>query len=123
MYSLNISSHGGYCCGMRHIYRFSPVLPDGAVLTEEVLRSALETAINRLMVPQKKGFNLLMEVVLNDTQLVEQKCLAPILKEFGFKLVTRFLNSNSGSWCNVFHLETAPEQAKFKPLPFEWSND
>jgi hypothetical protein len=49
----------------------------------------------------------ILEVILTDKFLKNHEhgaLWAKKLKEAGFKLVSRFLNKNSGNVCNVFHL-------------------
>ena len=61
----------------------------------------------------------LFEIVLSDGQLTMMPKLVKALQRMGFKLVTRFINGNTDSTLNVFHLvhgERTPTK-----LPFIWS--
>lgn len=97
--SLRISSHGGYCCGIRHVSNFSP-------LPGRVTKEDLERVVAQTQQYAKKG--MLVEAVLTNGQLNANPELGKILDETGFKLVSRFQNPNSNNICNVFHYNKAP---------------
>lgn len=126
---MDMESHGGYCCGMRHLYGFNE--GDDTTLRHvkgflkrsnqtvsgaadiEAMRIYEETqAVNR-----KRG--KIIEVVLTDDQIQRMPKTCNYLKEYGFKLVHRFDNS-TGSICNVLHycFSTLPnDQSPFENLP------
>lgn len=87
-------SHGGECCGITNIYNFP-------VYSEEA-RLDVERQINSICRNRPSG---LIEIVLIDRQLGPAGGWAAAIEDFGFVLVSRFLNSNHGNWCNVFHLK------------------
>lgn len=93
---VNILSHGGGCCGVRHMNNFWA----GASPEELDRRLApYPTSDN----PRAKG--KLIEAVITDAQFLQNPDLAQNLKDKGFRFVARFDNS-SGSICNVFHRVT-----------------
>lgn len=87
-----VTGHGGACCGMRHSYGWS-----GFITTPEGFAAHLDTQIRVVHA------NRLIEIVLTDGQIRRRAWVGNTLAEKGFRLVTRFRNSNSGSICNVFH--------------------
>jgi hypothetical protein len=89
---LRIDSHGGSCCGIRHIHCFYSV---GRLSVEEI-KIELADAVRRA------GSAGVYEVVLTNSQM-KNKRTVDALQEFGFELVSRFKNPNSSSICNVFH--------------------
>ena len=91
---MTVSGHGGYCCGVRHIYRFgmSPAA-DNLASFHNVMASA--------------GMEFAVEAVLTSSQLSRRhpltgKTWAEVLKEAGFNLVERSRNPNTGAILNIF---------------------
>lgn len=102
----SIVSHGGSCCGMRHLRGFC-----GAD-TEQSLRTQVENCY-----PANRGG--IIEAVLTNKQCnaTSTRHIPEALQRIGFKLVSRFKNPNSGNICNVFHYNVhAPRP--FNRLPF-----
>lgn len=85
--------HGGGCCGMLHIYGFSRARQ----------QQDLECVSKKLKAVKHKEGCRLIEIVLTDPQIKNMPELTNGLKRLGFKLKTRFLNINSGNYCNVLH--------------------
>lgn len=100
-----VLSHGGSCCGMRHLAGFN------AQDNEETIRTALASA----WVPR----GVLVEAVLTNAQCNQNhlRHIPEALQRIGFKLVSRFKNPNSGNICNVFHYNVHASRP-FKRLPF-----
>lgn len=86
----NIANHSGHCCGMRTVYGFNGTAADW---------TDLDRHIRELNVPRNN--NRLIEVVLAEYQ-INQRVLDN-LSSRGFRLVTRFNNSNSDNDCLIFH--------------------
>jgi hypothetical protein len=66
-----------------------------------------------------KKFSCILEATLTDRQMMEW---APHMKEAGFKVVNRFLNSNSGNVVNVLHYNPAGEEGEERvgKVPYKW---
>lgn len=106
-----VSSHGGRCCGIRHIYGLSDFR---GLITSEQLKNLVKQFNGKCRTRGR-----LMEIVATDAQLRDPQLLEA-LKENKFKLVQRFINANSGNYCNVFHFHPRPQP--LDDLPFDWSN-
>lgn len=85
--------HGGGCCGINHIYGFN-------AQSRSWTFKLLKEAIRQRKDERRSG---LMEVVLTDAQAITYD---EFLTQQKFYRVARFLNSNSGNYCNVYHLRT-----------------
>lgn len=134
-----VSPHGGRCCGVSHVYFFpyfdaeEPPKEWQDLLRENIqgrimdMESAAEEHFGYYdeegdfiretprWVEENRPFSHLIEVVLIDSQM--QKW-GPSLKSFGFELVKRWFNDNSGNWCNLLVYCTSNKEET--PLPFEW---
>jgi len=99
--------HGGRCCGINHIYGF------GANETKERLKSLIDQSEFR-----RRSRGMVLEVVLTNPQCKKYPNHPKWLQELGFKLVTRFVNPNSGNICNVFHYNKYPKSLTSN-LPFK----
>lgn len=117
-----IECHGGECCGIVHLIGFGNVsqdetcfhgLVDGFVAEqydhafeyqdrEEWENYGGDEESWAAYKRKQETFNALLEATLTDNQM---RSWAPILKKKGFRLVSRFLNSNSGNWVNVLHFQ------------------
>lgn len=105
---LSQSDHGGGCCGISHVSGFRSTFSttkEGQHLLEEdvdLLLKCLEDSelFDKLF---DSAHYHLIEIVLTDEQIEDRKELVKKLKKAGFKLVSRFLNGNSGNFCNVLH--------------------
>lgn len=86
-------SHGGNCCGIRHLVSFS------SADTKNQYEYEVKQAIAR---------RYLIEAVLNARQIQLYKDQVKWLKELGFREVTSFRNGNSGNICTVFHYHPNP---------------
>lgn len=89
--------HGGECCGITHVSNFDtysePTADELKAAAEEFQRDHGGASRDHMY-----------EAVLTDNQLSwKDGFWRKQLKKAGFKKVTRFRNSNSGNYCNVFH--------------------
>ena len=107
---LDVGNHGGYCCGMRHLFNFPLQTEPNEFSQEEKtiwLAEAIERCISSFENDDNSGelddWRCCIEVTLAEYQLTEW---CRTLEEAGFKQVYSFLNSNSGNECHVFLLET-----------------
>jgi hypothetical protein len=102
---MQLTRHGGRCCGIRHIYGFSGGPKQLAYNYDCGRNSRLLTQLKRHIRENglvRGGKGKMFEVVLTDNQITENPDWIPELKTLDFRLVTRFHNS-TGGWCNVFH--------------------
>jgi len=84
---MRYSQHGGRCCGIYHAYDF--VDGDGS-------GRDLDWAIG-----QHDGLsNRVLEAIITDGQVAEHE---PDLLAEGFVKVARWLNGNSGNYCNAYY--------------------
>lgn len=121
--------HGAGVCGMTHIHNFgshkdytsrqwasfiSEQIGDKmSEIEEEYWDDDIDEYVNEEKTPH------LFEIVLSDSQLMQAPTLVGALKTLDFKLVTRFLNGNSGNILNVFHLVHG--EKGISTTPFKWS--
>lgn len=110
---MQIVSHGGRCCGVDHIFGFSYLRNSS--------KDLLKTFQERVAVWKRNNRSRLLEACLTDDQMLGW---APYLQKEGFKLVTRFHNSNSKNTVNVLHLLSARERTRTAKgtllMPFKW---
>lgn len=118
---MQMSYHGGGCCGMRHIKGFVKPTQPNVIWEEGRPRDDIDKATGRQFTVEEafeRCFEKLekelyyedygskcVEVVLTDLQLSTSRgggIWLTKLKERGFKLVNRFQNT-TGAYCNVFH--------------------
>jgi hypothetical protein len=98
-------AHGGDCCGMTHIHNF-PYKPNAEVqkeldnIVESITEACAQEGCSCGCSAASPGRGL-VEIVLVDAQA---KGWHSSLKKRGFRRVGRFLNSNSGNYCNIYHL-------------------
>jgi hypothetical protein len=107
---MNLSQHGGNCCGVRHLWGFGG--PTSRVFNGYSSRTGKPRYTTFLTQFKKKlaevGPNTennrgkLVEVILTDGQITSSPRWIKELKDRDFRLVSRFHNS-TGGWCNVFH--------------------
>lgn len=98
--------HGGRCCGIRHSVGWS-LNNDRGRIYEKIKDDKAATPVGRLL-----------EVVVTDGQLISQPNLGPALAAEEFRLVSRFMNDNSGNVCNVFHyIRSANIRPISQPIP------
>lgn len=93
------------CCGICHVHGFT-YITRGRVSPSSAQRDHLFDLDSFIKRSHLKigGEGRLMEITLTDVQLEVMPILKQGLKERGFKLVSRFLNANSGNYVNVLHL-------------------
>lgn len=93
--------HGGDCCGMVHLYNFSSYRGiDSDANRTLYLQQETMLALDYLSDGEDDNRGRVVEVVLTDDQLQQW---ANAVKEVGYVPVSRFLNSNTGNVCTVFH--------------------
>ena len=100
-----LSYHGGRCCGINHMHSFN-----GTETVEDIKKLIASTR-------QRATRGMLIEAVLTNGQCNYYPSLLTNLQKVGFKLVSRFLNPNSGNICNVFHYNNKPRSLTSR-LPF-----
>lgn len=83
---MDLNSHGGRCCGIRHFHTFN------GRETEGIIREYL-----RVLAP-----GVLVEAVITDTQR-NSAILQQRLINSGFRRVSHFINGNTGNRCNIYH--------------------
>jgi hypothetical protein len=81
---------------MTHVVSFGYAADKGSI--SSLKRAVAQATTN---VNGNRTHNHCVEAVLTDEQL--QSGWTPVLKELGFKRVSRFRNDNSGNICNIFH--------------------
>lgn len=112
--------HGGGCCGITHCFNFGPT-PDERRLRslDDILANWRQRKYYNLEEQHLKSFNAALECVLTDNQLANG--WARELKLRGFKVVHRFLNSNSGNYCNVlYYTPHEPRGRNRRPPAYTW---
>ena len=106
------TNHGGGCCGVNHIREA------GSIRNEE----EIDTLLQGTRQYAKKG--MLVEIVLTNRQCQQRPELPVMIQRKGFKLVSRFLNPNSGNICNVFHYNKSPRSLTSRlPFPIVQANE
>lgn len=121
-------SHGGHCCGIKHIYYFEigdttkTRLPaklahlcnpgNKNLYTDAAPAETAARRLKRIITFKDKHWPYgIIEVVLTDyvsygessDQVNQVKYWQPVLEKLGFKLVSKCYNSNSGNNDYVFH--------------------
>lgn len=109
-----IVRHGGNCCGISHIYRFVDYNPSKEQVTD------VEREVKSWI---RRNPSRLLEACLTESQM---GFWAPTLQALGFKIVNRFVNSNSYNTVNVLHLVSSDKKRslvfKVKPPTFKWED-
>lgn len=116
---LEISSHGGECCGIRHLHCFpdsGDFESDGESMTPENMRAVVQDGLDSILksLPyagatnaervNNKDARIAVECVLNTGQRDNQGW-GEVLNEMGFSEVFSFQNTNSGNRCHVYYKE------------------
>ena len=84
---MRYNTHGGYCCGINHAFDFNDDEGNGR---------GLDWAVR-----QHDGLsNRVLEAIIADNQIAEHE---PDLLAEGFVKVARWLNGNSGNYCNAYY--------------------
>jgi hypothetical protein len=103
---MEVEHHGGGCCGMRHLYEFGfsgPIANFIRSFERKMKSYDRGVALREGQTPR----NILCEAVLTDQQLnvvaANGLTWVQVLREAGFRRVSRFRNGNSDNMCNVFH--------------------
>ena len=107
---LNFSNHGGGCCGMSHLSSFGATLTgnwythiDGGERRLEYVEDVANDLVKLVRTRSQRRTGC-AEVVLTDDQMTQDDYLwHKALLKAGFVRVTRFLNSNSDNYCNIYH--------------------
>jgi hypothetical protein len=118
------TAHGGGCCGVIHISDFWRETREGVEKFKRALDNIFDEHFNGSEYeiddwtdePTDKKFSCLVEACLVDQQM---HFWAPHLKEAGFKVVNRFLNSNSGNVVNVLHYNPAGRR-QIEKARYQW---
>lgn len=143
---MEIEAHGGGCCGITHLSGFEQPKMRGSSYgwgrtgnlegfkhfvenfvscqydEGEIVIDGFEVKVyigegwDEEPIPSDKKFSCILEATLTDHQMTSW---APHLKEAGFKIVNRFLNSNSGNVVNVLHYNPAGRR-KLPEAPYKW---
>lgn len=128
-----VECHGGGCCGVTHVADFGPAPKEAALrrfktivetFADDLYDGACRNGLEGEWVEDSwdgwksngKKFSCILEACLTDGQM---RGWAPHLKEAGFKVVNRFLNSNSGNVVNVLHYNPAGRR-KIPAVPYKW---
>lgn len=101
-HDVEIVGHGGYCCGINHIYGFDGIdMGDwqDAMGRKPTLQDKLRFLSNRLGTQPAICF----EAALADYQWQDWHTA---LLRFGFKRVTEFINGNTGRKIRIYHYYT-----------------
>lgn len=118
---VTITNHGGSysCCGCSHLSRFTGAPSREAFHQTIVNRIARVQGAqqNRARAPQGID-NHLFEAALTDAQM--QAGWDVVLKDYGFRLVTRFYNSNTGNYVNILHYSPTRASRRNADVPFNW---
>jgi len=104
--TLRVNSHGGECCGIRHVYGFYDYDYDHFNL-DEIYDELYNLALVQTSSKYTNDFSSrLVEVVLTNAQPLEfhQACI-----DIGFVVVNWFVNHNSGNTCMIYHIARDPE--------------
>lgn len=127
---MEITEHGGECCGISHVYGFGPEPNDGRIkdLKAYIKHSAdfIERTVEAYnpqtgdyyekdAFPGVETLGHVIEVALTDDQMVAG--WAKELKKLGFSKPFRALNDNSGNYVNVSLLRTRRTKDK---APYKW---
>ena len=118
---VQLTAHGGSysCCGMSHLSRFGPNPSREQIdrLILDRIAAVPGRVANHGNAPRGLD-NHLFEAVLTDNQM--QVGWAAVLKEYGFRFVTRCYNSNTGNYINVLHYSPTRASRRNADLPFDW---
>src|SRR5688500_7758877 len=119
------TAHGGdySCCGVSHLSRFGATPTDEEIarmdqLIQQKLDNLYARNQHRPGEPENKT-NHLFDICMTDDQL--RVGWDRTLKQKGFRLVSRFFNSNSGNFVNVLHYSPTRATRRIEELPFDWS--
>lgn len=92
-----IETHGGHCCGIRHIHAFETYYSDDAARLRRLVNNYKNESGDACF---------LLEVVTADFQEKEWPQLVEDLKELRFRVVSKFRNANTGNIIRVWHRYT-----------------
>lgn len=87
---IEISEHGGGCCGINHIYE----IPTFTEKNKELLKNETRGLIN-----DQIG---LIEIILTTRKSYKWH---DAVKDIGYKEVSRFKNPKTGNTCIVYHYD------------------
>lgn len=90
--ALTLRRHGGQCCGISHIHGFYGRF--------DVVKREFDRIMAQIKADETRTRGILVECVLTQAQ---RKTHGKTLEDAGFKIVTRFINVNSGATLNVYH--------------------
>lgn len=100
---LKLATHGGACCGARHIYNFASYKKDNP--RERVSKDDWIEDINKIMNlvdgVNGRSYSKMFEIVLNEHQLSSSPVLQEVMDELEFKNVHSWKNP-TGGLCHLF---------------------
>ncbi len=102
---MDIEPHGGFCCGITHLYNFPSTGVSEASRADKIAKwvAAAKKVYKDDGAKVGPDWHSAIEAVINEIQLDNWR---KPLEANGFKEVFSFHNSNSGNRCYVFYLET-----------------
>lgn len=123
------NEHGGECCGMNHIHNFGTKNAESqkAELEANIKEAREESLVGEhgcdcdecmASLERAEDSPIAIECILTDEQLTRNdNTISKVLKEQGFILTARWLNPNSGNYCNQFVLcENTAEDSPFNKI-------
>lgn len=96
---MNITPHGGGCCGVKHLYGMNDLTATGANSLAGRVRAAPSCGILEVIVTD-------YQLRANDNMLIKQ------LNANKFRLVSRAYNPNSENHINIFHRTMTPKKSE-----------
>lgn len=126
--TITVVGHGGACCGVRHLYSF-----DNATIADLDAKIRSVTELNNI---GRGDSGRLIEIILSERQVTGGRpegaqangrwapCVqaaggwTEVLRQRGFRFVSRFNNANSGQNCYIFHY--VPNFLSLTDIPFQW---
>jgi hypothetical protein len=121
----------GGCCGLYVANAFGPRYRENVYAELQRLMRSREENVRernpRWLVDKRNGeqvANVLSQCTLTDDQMRsvgdDNLSWAEVLQRDGWRLVTRFYNSNSGNNVNVLHHSVTRESRRVADVPFRW---
>jgi hypothetical protein len=108
---VSVNTHGGFCCGARHLYSFDGIVNHGRSLDE----------INNVL-SREIPFGRRVEVILNGRQVTSTRSpeLLRRLADLGFVLSSHYKNHNHNPARDNFVFERCDTREALNDLPFDW---
>lgn len=115
---MQIDGHGGECCGISHIFSFNNDVSEVKGILDELIDEQIDE-MNEVgydeddnecqKVDDSGDFSHVFEVCLTDNQML---LYGPTLKEYGFKIVNRWINHNTDNHVTMLHFNRNPAVSK-----------